>query len=79
MEKVRSSKELESMLQRVRRFDSAEFISVLENMPKRAYVVYGANGYGAVRKAVNAVKALKPKWQFADRAINKNERAIIRL
>jgi hypothetical protein len=74
-----SSKEVEKAMTHVKRFDSAEFIKVLTSFPRHGYIVYAANGYGCVQRAKKAVMALHPHFRFADRAISKTERVIIRI
>lgn len=74
-----SSKEVEKAMTHVKRFDSAEFVKVLAGFPKHGYIVYEANGYGCVQRAKKAVMALHPHFRFADRAISKTQRVIIRI
>jgi hypothetical protein len=75
--KKTSTKTIEKMMKRVRRFDSAEFAKVLLKMPIHGYLVYGANGYASVRVARVAVRTFDV--ETVDRAISKTERAIIRV
>jgi len=77
--KKASKKELEAVMVRVKRFDSAEFISVLESFKVRDYIVYGANGQASVSSAVRAIKAIKPGRHYVTAAISKTERIVARV
>lgn len=74
-----SKKELTVMLTHVKRFDSAEFVKVLEKFKKMDYIVFGANGNMAVNKAIRAITLLNPGRQYITRAINKYERVVVRV
>jgi hypothetical protein len=77
--KKASSEKIKSMLCHVKRFDSGEFITVLEKFEKHDYIVYGANGNHAVCAAIRAVKMINPSRNYITRAINKTHRVVIRL
>lgn len=77
--KKASKKELEVMMARVKRFDSAEFITVLQSFTIRDYIVYGANGQASVSAAIRAIKAIKPGRHYVTAAISKTERIVARV
>jgi hypothetical protein len=77
--KKASKKELEEMMQHVKRFDSVEFVKTLETFNKKDYIVYGANGNAAVCKAIRAIKTLHEGRIYVTRAISTKERIVARL
>ena len=77
--KKASSDKIKEMLCHVKRFDSGEFVAVLEKFEKHDYIVFGANGNHAVSAAIRAVKAMHGNRNYITRAINKTHRVVIRL
>ena len=74
-----SKAEIKNMLLHVKRFDSGEFIAVLDKFEKHDYIIYGANGNHAVCAAIRAVKIICPSRIYITRAISKTHRVVIRM
>jgi hypothetical protein len=74
-----SKKQLDVMLKKVKRFDSAEFVGVLSKFKKYDYVIYDANGNQAMYKAIKAVCELKTGRQYKTVAVNTKQRAVVRV